>query len=364
VLPALVVEANVTHVSRRQLNGSVIALRQAAALNDGRGWKKAVDDLAAVIPPAVRARLTSASKIIVMPHDVLWRVPFEALPSGGRLLGDHASISLAGSLGSLIHSSSIPIASSDRRTLAVGAPELTPDRTARFKHVAPGWALRVREPADVELEAVSATYDARAVTVLSGTAATEAAVRAHLRASLLHVAAPFRINAASPLFSSILLSSPAVPVPPAGAAAPERTAGAPTTGASPASATSMALENSAARRNATDDGALELREVMNLGLNARVAIFSDGAATSMRDGASAADVLQWGWLAAGVPTLLVARWAAPPAAGAQLLSEFHKRIQGGVDPAAALRAAQLAVRSRPETAAPIHWAGWMLLGSR
>jgi CHAT domain-containing protein len=103
---------------------------------------------------------------------------------------------------------------------------------------------------------------------------------------------------------------------------------------------------------------------MNLDLNARIAVFSDGAATSMRDGASAADVVEWGWLAAGVPSLLIARWAAPPAAGARLLAEFHKQVRAGAAPAVALRAAQLLIRSTAETSAPIHWAGWMLLGAR
>ena len=49
---------------------------------------------------------------------------------------------------------------------------------------------------------------------------------------------------------------------------------------------------------------------MNLSLQARVAILTDGAATAMRDGASAADVVQWAWLAAGVPSVALARWTS------------------------------------------------------
>jgi CHAT domain-containing protein len=94
-----------------------------------------------------------------------------------------------------------------------------------------------------------------------------------------------------------------------------------------------------------------------------VAVLSDGAATSMRDSAAAAQVLEWGWLAAGVPSLVISRWAAPPAARDRLMTEFYSRLQAGDSQAAALTAAQRAVRANPATAAPINWAGWMVAGA-
>ena len=115
--------------------------------------------------------------------------------------------------------------------------------------------------------------------------------------------------------------------------------------------------------DASDDGALELREVMNLTSPARVGVLSDGAATSMRDSAAAAQVLEWGWLAAGVPSLVIARWGAPPAARDRLMTELYTRLQAGDTPSAALSAAERALRATPETAAPINWAGWMLVGA-
>ena len=128
----------------------------------------------------------------------------------------------------------------------------------------------------------------------------------------------FRINAASPLFSSIVLTEPAPVAEPAPAtpapAAPPRPG--PTA--------------------ATDDGALELREVMNLSATARVGVLSDGAATSMRDSAPATSVVEWGWLAAGVPSLVLPRWSPPPPARDGLMTEFHKRLQAGEAPASAL----------------------------
>jgi CHAT domain-containing protein len=360
VTPALEIEAHVTHVNRRHVNASVLAIQQAAALNDANAWKTAMSEVVALLPPALQSRLAAASKVTILPHDVLWRVPFEALPLQDRLLGDRTSVSIAGSLDSTIRGAAIASRQTGPRLLAVGAPQLVPGRLARYKQVAPGWNLRGAESADPELSAVSSAYDAALVTTLSRAMATETAVREQLTAQAVHVAAPFRINAASPLFSSMLLST--MP-PPEGAAAEPSPSAAPGAGSTPAAQPGAGSASLPPRPElASNDGALELREVMNLDSGARIVVFSDGAATSMRDGASAADVLQWGWLAAGVPSLLVARWSAPPTTGPTLLAEFHKQIASGARPADALRAAQALIRSSANTAAPIYWAGWMLLG--
>ena len=114
-----------------------------------------------------------------------------------------------------------------------------------------------------------------------------------------------------------------------------------------------------------EDGTLETREIMNLNIPARVAILSDGAAMSMRNGASAADVVQWGWLAGGVPSLLLARWPGDGAASDVLLAEFHRGLVNGSDPAAALHAARARRRRRrngpPRTSGG---GGWYWEGSR
>ena len=162
--------------------------------------------------------------------------------------------------------------------------------------------------------------------------------------AVLHIAAPFRITAASPLFSPILLST--------GESAP---------------AAESALGPSAPAippDPKQDDGSIELREVMNLELRARVVVLSDGAATSMREGAAAADVVQWGWLSAGVPTLVLPRWGGAAQSGERVLGEFHQRLRKGMPPAEALRAARLVVRGESATAAPVYWSGWMLIGAR
>lgn len=143
--------------------------------------------------------------------------------------------------------------------------------------------------------------------------------------SLLHLAAPFKINGASPLFSRVFLAAG--------------------TGA-----------------DAADDGVLESREIFNLDAGARVAVLSDGIAASMRDAASAWPILHWSWRAAGVPAELMARWPTEGACGEELLAEFYARVKVGESPARALRAAQATLRSREDSRAPYCWAGWILIG--
>jgi CHAT domain-containing protein len=82
----------------------------------------------------------------------------------------------------------------------------------------------------------------------------------------------------------------------------------------------------------------------------------------MRDGAAAADVLHWGWLASGVSSVVLSRWMTPAAATERLMTTFYEQLQRGVALPEALREAQLAVRGVADTVAPVNWAGWMLVG--
>lgn len=321
------VDAHLTHVKRRAVAESVAALQEPDVLEDAARWSKAAGEFTALIPPLVLERLEAASKVFVVPHDVLWRVPFDALPVGSGLLADHATVVIGGSIEMLAHQAPL---NHDRggTVLVAGAPDLTPERVALLKEIAPSWTLRTGDLAPGEVEPGSPQP-----VVLSGSAATEGRLRANLGdAIVIHVAAPFRVNAASPLYSPILLSA----------------------------ATSGAQD---------DDGTLDLREVMNLDVKARLIVLSDPAALSMRDAAAGAGVLEWAWLTAGVPAVLVRRWdhqaaADDGASSVPLLARVRDAVANGASPAAALRAAQQALRLNESTAAPRAWAGWLLLGGQ
>ena len=235
----------------------------------------------------------------------------------------------AGSASSLVR---VPPTSSPPDALSlliVGSPELPASTRERVKATSPGWTLPPSDAARAEVRAIASLFEERAVTTLSGTAATEASLRARMgSASILHVAAPFRMNGASPLFSPILLSPDSVaPDPPA-----------------------------------DNDGVLEMREVMNLDLRARVAVLSDGASASMRDAAPSADTVRWAWRASGVPSIVLSRWRVDDAAVTSMLKELYARLKDGEAPDTALQGARTAVRAAEATRAPYFWAGWMVVG--
>ncbi len=316
--------ASVRGIRRQALAESVAALTPDR-LRDPDAWRTASAEVAAHLPEPVLAALRSARVALVIPDGVLWRVPFEALPAGTGLVGESTTITYAASLMSL-RAPRRMATSVDGSMLAVAAPALDAGRIERIQTTAPGWVPRPADEAQHEIERLAPLVAGTAV--LSGRDASEAAVRARLpAAALLHVAAPLRVNGASPLFSRVYLS---------GAAAPGS--------------------------DGADDAVLDAREVFNLNTGADLAVFTDGAAGAMRDAASGWVVVQWAWRAAGVPRIVAARWSGDGAAADELLGEFYARVMEGDSAAAALHAAQEKVRARKETRAPWFWAGWMLIG--
>jgi tetratricopeptide (TPR) repeat protein len=322
--------AHLTAMTRRTLADRVARLVQPVLLQSVSGWKTAAAEFAgAVLPPAVTARMSAATRLLIVPHEMLWRVPFAAIPAADGYVGDRPTITYTGSLASARQPAVSSATNARFAILALAAPEIAEPVRERITQTAPDWILRAPDAAEREARQAAAVHgDDRAV-VLARAAAREAAFRSQAPgAGLLHFAAPFRINSASPLFSPVVV-----------------TAG---------------TEFS----DTTDDGAIEIREIMNLDLPARVAVFSDGAAMSMRDAPSVADIVQWGWLAAGVPSLVLPRWTGEEKSTGELLEELHRRLRAGDRPGEALRAAATVLRANPDTAAPFYWAGWMTLASR
>jgi len=307
--------------SRQVLAERVAKLTLPATLRDVQAWRRAASELI----PGLAATLGSAARAIVIPHEVLWRVPFEAMPAENGYLADSMSVVYAPSVTTLVRTPQPDSKAAPSNLLvAVAAPQLAPPVVERIAQTAPGWTLRSSASADQEVKGIAGGADSTATLLVDGAAATEAALRERLpSADVIHLAAPFRINGASPLFSPLLL-------------APD-----------PAS-----------------DGALEAREIMNLDLHARVAILSDGAAMTMRDAADETAAMGWAWRAASVPAVVMLRWPGDDLSSNELLAELHARLRAGDEPEIALQAARTKLRSRPDTSAPFYWAGWMLIGGK
>jgi tetratricopeptide (TPR) repeat protein len=320
---SVVFTTHVESAGRRVMAQRVSDLMQPAVLRDAVAWRR---DATALVP-GLSAVIGRAARAIIIPHEVLWRVPFEALPAGDGYLADSTSVSYAGSVTALVKSPRTMPVSTDQETpspdlLAVAAPELAASALERIAQTAPDWSIRNAASGEEELKAIVGDADTARIARIEKDAASEASVRDRLStAGVLHLAPPFRINGASPLFSSMLLAP-----------------------------------------DAGNDGALEAREVMNLDLHARVAVLSDGGALAMRDAADEVAAVAWAWRAAGVPSLVLRRWASDEAPSNALLAEVHARLRAGDSPDAALQAARTKIRSVTDTSAPFHWSGWMVVG--
>lgn len=327
-------------MKRQALADSVAKLMSVDNLRAADDWRKISNtSLGPIITPLAKVA-QDAKRLLVIPHEILWRVPFEALPVGSGFVGSGRSVSYAPSVTALVRAPlRIDSTSTDAtRVLLAGAPDIASAMRDRVKRIAPGWTIRPAESADREMKAVAEAIEAPRLTGIRGPEVSESALRELLpQAQTIHVAAPFRISGASPLFSPLLLADE-----------------------KPAS--EQPEQPGPSVPDPLKDGSLDAREIMNLSLAARVAVLSDGSAMSMRDAADDTVLIYWAWRAAGVPFLLLSRWPADASVSDRFLAAFHRGLQAGESPPSAFRAAQDLIRRSDSTVAPHHWAGWVLIG--
>jgi CHAT domain-containing protein len=309
-----------------QISGAV----DPAALRDMARWRQASGELMKLFPSGAWTAISEASKVILIPDDVLWRVPFEALPVGDGFLADRTTVLYAGSATSLLQWPSTPPERPKSMMFVVSAPEISSSTRDRLQATTPGWTLRPSDGAAAEVEAIAAVFDDPPATVLSGIAATESAFRdGGQRAAIVHIAAPFRMNGASPLFSSILLTS----------------------------------ESEAGEPVSEKDGVLEARDVMNFEPRPHLTVFTDGSSASMRGAAAAADIVSWAWRAAGSPSIVLPRWETDNQARAVFLkSMYTNTVMSGSSVEGAARMATADLRAEEATRAPYYWAAWQVIG--
>jgi hypothetical protein len=282
-----------------------------------------------LVEPIAR-RLSGYDRVIVLPDDLLWKIPFEALDAGDADLGSRAGVTYGTSLITLAlqrAAASAPIGSgtptaAETTMGAIAAPQISDSLSAQLALTSPGWTPPDPVAAVESARRAASVYHGSA-TISSGAEATEASARALLASvDVLQIGAPLQMNAASPLFSSVILA-----------------------GGGDSTAT---------------DGRWELREWFSLASHARTIVIADGAPF----GASAGlmlDALAWASAAAGASTIAVGRSPGGGHSGNDgLLVAWHERMAKGQPPGDALRAAEAFTRSKNE--APGSWAVIALMG--
>jgi hypothetical protein len=273
--------------------------------------------------------------VVVVPDDLLWKVPFEALPVAEGTLSSQLRVTYATSFATLAaqrragQTRAAPVTTAAATPPAVvagiaGAPAIPAAIRAQVALTSQGW----KEP-DAEASLAAAAEIAKAygdaATVKTAADASEAAVRTLLETSdVVHVLAPLQMSGPTPLFSSLLL----------------------------AGATGEGGDN---------DGRWEARDWFNLNGRARVLVIPDASTFGAAGVAGAMDALAWAAAAAGVSGLVIGRWPADGFSRDAFLALLHAQLAKGVPIGDAWRAATVSAREKGG-AAPAGWAGLRLIG--
>lgn len=261
--------------------------------------------------------LGDTRRLLIAPDAGLWELPFQALVGAdGRYLLERSAIAYVPSLTALTTARPAPRVPS-RELFAIGNP-----------------LLRAGGPpplveAERQVGAIAHRFPADRRDVRVGAGATEAAVKAEAgRSRIVHIAAHGMLDAASPMYSALLLA--------------------------PASA--------------DDDGRFEARELVELDLGGALVVLS--ACETARGRASAGEGLiglSWAALVAGARRVVVSQWKVDAASTTDLMRGFYRHLVGRSgaappDEAEALRRAALELFRTPAHRHPFYWAAFTVVG--
>jgi CHAT domain-containing protein len=120
---------------------------------------------------------------------------------------------------------------------------------------------------------------------------------------------------------------------------------------------------------AEEDGLLEAWEVMNVRLNADLAVLSacDTGRGQLSRGEGIMG-LSWAFFVGGAPTTVVSHWPVNSPDTAKLMAEFYRRLQpparhAEVTPAEAFQLAAKKMLANETSNHPYYWAGFSVIGA-
>lgn len=261
--------------------------------------------------------LGGVQRLVVVPDGVLHYVPFAALASSAETSGVKRDYLAAHYLVDQYESSYLPSAAllAPRAPAGLRNPRSSP-RVLALTYEAPGGAR--------EVGAIAAAWRGGGVDRLEGGAATETAVRRSAADyGVLHFAVHATADDQDPLASYLRL-------------APDE----------------------------GEDGLLHLSEIADQSHAGQLVVLSACETQMGRlyhgEGLMG---LSRAFLATGAAAVIASQWPVG-ATTADLMTVFYQQIAAGRDPGAALREAQLQMRSDPRTAHPFYWAAFgVYLGS-
>jgi tetratricopeptide (TPR) repeat protein len=318
-------------LKRHGLAEDVAAAMKPAVLQNAAEWRKAAEPLRRSLLAPIADRLRDRTSCVIVPDDVIWKVPIDALPDGDADLGARMQVTYATSFATLARERRLAAATVTQaivdaappvRGAFIVAPAIADAVRAQLALTQPGWKEPDAGAAQARAQASASAYG-DAGTVQSAADATKSAVRALFTdRDVVQVSAPVHVSGPTPLFSSVLL----------------------------------AAGNSAS----TDASRWEAREWFAVDGRARVLVLDDASTFGAAGVGGAMDTLAWAAAAAGVSAMVIGRWPADAFTLDVLEAAFHGELAKGAAPAAAWRAAVKAAREK--SPAPAGWAGLRFIG--
>jgi CHAT domain-containing protein len=273
-------------ITRKDLAATITKLRDSISQPANKEQSTAVsqDLYRVLIEPALPH--IRGKELIIVPHDVLHYLPFQALQSSdGKYLIENYPISYLSSA-SLMQFTQEKRRAMGNNVLAFGNPDL-------------GDRSRDLDYAEQEAQEVQSAYPGASVYVRRE--ATEERAKAFSpQNDIIHFASHAELNENDPLSSAILLT-----------------------------------------KGGNEDGRLEVREIFGMNLKANLVVLSacDTGLGQLSNGDELVGLTR-AFIYAGTPSVIASLWQVDDVATAQLMSKFYKNLKT-MSKAEALRQAQL-----------------------
>jgi CHAT domain-containing protein len=282
---------------------------------------------AALIEPASQ-QLRGSSTLCIVPDSFLWNLPFQALMTeSNHYLFEDQGLYYAPSLTVLREMNKVRVGKEKREgsLLAFGNPIIGKDNQSNEE-------LCPLPEAETEVASVAKTFGPHVNKVLIGREASEKTFRTLAPTfATIHLAAHGVLDNRHPLYSHLLLT---------------KTQG-----------------------DAENDGLLEAREIMNMNLDADLAVLS-ACETANGKIAPGEGVIgtSWAFFVAGTRSMLVSQWKVNSASTSKLMTNFYqglssKQTREGEKKASSLQEATLRLMIDDRYRHPFYWAGFILVGT-
>jgi tetratricopeptide (TPR) repeat protein len=321
------VSAKLVTINRRDLAETVSQALQPATLADATAWRDTMAPLAKAVLDAVALAIGDRQRLTIVPDDLLWKVPFEALPLGDADLGARVSVTYATSFATLAVERAMAAAGPKPEHVTAGllaAPAVPAPVRAQMMVTQPGWKEPDGDAARTLAASLAKAFPDDAGVLRTAAEATESAARALLEsADVVYLAAPLQVSVPVPLFTSVLVGGEEKGEP-------------------------------------ANDGRWEAREWFAANGRARLLIVPDASSFGAAGIGAAMDAIAWAAAAGGVPALVLGRWPADGFTTDALLTALHAELAKGAAVSDAWTAAVTAARAKSAT--PSGWAGLRLIG--